>query len=54
VDLLDAIEQNRPTRTPMIEGARTLELVLAANRAGETGEVVRLTARPSAPAPSGR
>jgi predicted dehydrogenase len=42
LDLLDAIEQNRTTRTPMIEGARTLELVLAANRAGETGEVVRL------------
>ena len=42
IDLLDAIERNRPTRTPMIEGARTLELVLASNRAGETGEVVRL------------
>ena len=42
LDLLDAIEQNRPTRTPMIEGARTLELVLAAIRAGETGEVVQL------------
>jgi predicted dehydrogenase len=42
MDLLDAIEQNRPTRTPMIEGARTLELVLAASRAGETGEIVRL------------
>jgi UDP-N-acetyl-2-amino-2-deoxyglucuronate dehydrogenase len=42
LDLLDAIERNGTTRTPMIEGARTLELVLAANRAGETGEVVRL------------
>jgi predicted dehydrogenase len=41
-DLLDAIEQDRVTRTPMIEGARTLELVLAANRAGETGQVVTL------------
>jgi predicted dehydrogenase len=42
LDLLDAIEQGGTTRTPMIEGARTLELVLAANRSGETGEVVRL------------
>jgi predicted dehydrogenase len=42
LDLLDAIEKDRPTRTPMIEGARTLALVLAANRAGETGKVVRL------------
>jgi hypothetical protein len=41
-NLLDAIEPNRPTRTPMIEGARTLALVLAASRAGETGEIVRL------------
>jgi len=40
-EFLDAIEQHRPTRTPMIEGARTLELVLAANRAGETGQVVK-------------
>jgi len=42
LDLLDAIETNGLTRTPMIEGARTLELVLAANQAGETGEIVRL------------
>lgn len=42
LDLLDAIATNRPTRTPMIEGYKTLELVLAASRAGETGEVVRL------------
>jgi hypothetical protein len=42
LDLLDAIETGGTTRTPMIEGARTLELVLAANRAGETGQVVRV------------
>jgi hypothetical protein len=42
LDLLDAIEQHRPTRTPMIEGAKTLALVLAANRAGGTGQVVKL------------
>jgi predicted dehydrogenase len=42
LDLLDAIEQDRPTRTPMIEGRETLALVLAATRSGETGEVVTL------------
>jgi predicted dehydrogenase len=42
LDLLEAIEQDRPTRTPMIEGKKTLELVLAATRAGERGEVIRL------------
>lgn len=42
LDLLDAIDEGRPARTPMIEGLRTLELVLAASRAGETGEPVRL------------
>jgi predicted dehydrogenase len=41
-DLLDAIEQDRPTRTPMIEGRNTLALVLAATRSGETGEIVKL------------
>jgi predicted dehydrogenase len=40
LDLLEAIEKDRPTRTPMIEGKRTLELVLAASRAGERGEVI--------------
>jgi UDP-N-acetyl-2-amino-2-deoxyglucuronate dehydrogenase len=42
LDLLKAIESGGATRTPMIEGLRTLELVLAASRAGETREVVRL------------
>ena len=41
LDLLKAIETNGPTRTPMSEGYKTLELVLAVVRAGETGEVVR-------------
>src|SRR5207248_975547 len=38
LDLLDAIETGRATRTPMIEGYKTLELVLAASQAGHTGE----------------
>lgn len=42
LDLLNAIETGGTTRTPMIEGAKTLELVLAASRAGETREVVRI------------
>ncbi len=41
LDFLNAIEHDRPTRTPMLEGYRTLELVLAAARSGETGQVVR-------------
>jgi hypothetical protein len=42
LDLLEAIEQDRPTRTPISEGRKTLALVLAASRSGETGEVVRI------------
>ena len=41
LDLLDAIESGGETRTPMREGAKTLELVLGVGRSGETGEVVR-------------
>lgn len=41
LDLLDAIASNGQTRTPMSEGAKTLELVLGVNRSAETGEVVR-------------
>ncbi|MGQ9524050.1 MAG: Gfo/Idh/MocA family protein [Armatimonadota bacterium] len=41
-DLLNAIESGGPTAVPMEEGAKTLELVLAASRSGETGEVVTL------------
>lgn len=43
LDLLEAIEHDRPTRTPMIEGRKTLALVLAATQSGETGEVVRVS-----------
>jgi predicted dehydrogenase len=43
LDLLEAIEQDRPTRTPIAEGRKTLALVLAATRSGETGEVVRVS-----------
>jgi predicted dehydrogenase len=42
LDLLDAIERDRQPMIPMIEGARTLQLVLAASRSGETGEPVRI------------
>ncbi|RKY61634.1 MAG: gfo/Idh/MocA family oxidoreductase [Candidatus Latescibacterota bacterium] len=41
-DLLDAIEDDRETSVSIREGARSLELVLAVARSGETGEVVRL------------
>lgn len=42
LDLLEAIETRRPTRTPMREGARTLELVLAADRSTASGMPVRI------------
>jgi hypothetical protein len=42
LDLVRAIRTGSATRTPMIEGYRTLELVLAASRSGQTGEVIRL------------
>jgi predicted dehydrogenase len=40
MDLLNAIKTGGETRTPMIEGAKTLELVLGANRSAETGKIV--------------
>lgn len=40
LDLIDAIETGGETRTPMIEGAKSLELVLAASKSGETGEII--------------
>jgi predicted dehydrogenase len=43
LDLLKAIEEDGSTRTPIIEGARTLELVLAANESAETGKIVELS-----------
>jgi predicted dehydrogenase len=42
LDLLEAIEKDRPTKVPMVEGARSLQLVLAASRAGETRQPVVL------------
>ena len=41
-DLLTAIRTGGDTRTPLREGARTLDLVLAAARSGETHAEVRL------------
>jgi len=42
LDLLDAIENDRETRVPMIEGAKSLQLVLSAAASAEKGEVVNL------------
>ncbi len=41
-DLLDAIQTGKETRTPMREGAKTLEMVLAADRSAKTGLPVSL------------
>lgn len=42
MDLVQAIEQDREPHVPMIEGYRSLELVLAASKSGETGQPVRI------------
>ncbi|MGB9797269.1 MAG: Gfo/Idh/MocA family protein [bacterium] len=42
LDLLDAIEKDRETRVPMIEGAKSLQLVLSAAASAEKGEIVEL------------
>ncbi len=42
LDLLGAIRKGTPTRTPLREGALSLELALAAARSAESGEVVHL------------
>ncbi len=42
LDFVHAIDSNGQTRTPMSEGARTLDLVLAVTESGETGKIVRL------------
>ncbi|HID56254.1 TPA: Gfo/Idh/MocA family oxidoreductase [Candidatus Poribacteria bacterium] len=39
-DLLNAIKEGGSTRTPMIEGAKTLQLVLGASKSAETGKIV--------------
>ena len=42
LDFLDAVEHDMNTRTPMIEGAKTLELVLAADESARSGKVIEL------------
>jgi hypothetical protein len=42
LDLLDAIENDSETRVPMIEGAKSLQLVLSAAASAEKGEIVKL------------
>jgi predicted dehydrogenase len=42
LDLIDAIRSNRETRTPMREGAKSLDLVLAARRSAEVRAEVEL------------
>ena len=41
-DLIQAIRTGSPTRTPLREGAKSLELVLAARDSAESGVEVRL------------
>ncbi|WP_027883079.1 Gfo/Idh/MocA family protein [Meiothermus rufus] len=41
-DLIQAIRTNGPTRTPLREGAKSLELALAARQSAESGVEVRL------------
>ena len=41
-DLIRAILEDRKTRTPMVEGAKTLEFTLAAMKSMETGRPVKL------------
>lgn len=40
LNLIEAIETNGKTRTSMTEGAKSLELVLAASKSGKTGEII--------------
>jgi len=42
LDLLDAIEDDGPTRTPISEGAKSLRLVLGVNESAATGKPVKL------------
>lgn len=42
-DFLDAIRGGRPTRVPLREGARSLDLALAARRSAETGNEVQIS-----------
>ena len=45
LNLVKAILEDKETRTPMAEGAKTLEFTLAAMKAMETGQVVKLPLR---------
>ena len=40
LDLISAVETDGETRIPMIEGAKSLELVLAASKSGETDKII--------------
>ncbi|MBC7329396.1 Gfo/Idh/MocA family oxidoreductase [bacterium] len=42
LDLLDAIENDREARVPMIEGAKSLQLVLSAATSAEKGEIIKI------------
>jgi len=42
LDLVNAIRTDGPTRTPMVEGAKSLDLVLAATRSGAAKTEIRL------------
>jgi hypothetical protein len=42
LDLIAAIRAGRLTRTPLREGARSLDLALAARRSAETGQPIQL------------
>jgi predicted dehydrogenase len=42
-DFLSAVRRDRPTRTPIEEGRKSLQLVLAAGESAKTGKVVRLS-----------
>ena len=42
LDLIAAIEADKDARTPMSEGAKTLELVLAVREAADTGQPVKI------------
>lgn len=43
IDLVRAIKEDRDTHVPMIEGYKSLELVLAASKSGETGQPVKIS-----------
>lgn len=44
IDLINSIKEDRPARIPMIEGARSLSLVLSARKSAEQGAEVKIEA----------